>query len=214
MGRRRKDQAVGGPGPLFRARDAAAYGIFPGWLSQADEYGLVTRVARGLYSKESSPLPRAALALFRTPHAIGALESALHLQRFVVEEPPVVWLGLAENARKPRFSAAPVECVRWRYEPFPEDVTFVSITRTFRVRVFTLAKTAVDFLRLRNRLGVHHALPFVEAILELAISSDQLLACAVRNRALTLARRFLDQGPAAFLPSADGNPPRITAVSS
>ncbi len=197
---------------IFRAFEARAAG-HP-WFPFEMAYLGARRVARGVYAETGTDVPLAAAALYRTPHAIGALESALHLHHFVAAEPPAVWLALPEHARKPSFDAAPLHAMRWRYPPHEADVCHVRICRGLSLPVFTLAKTAIDFLRLRNRLGLHHALPFVEAIVDLAVTSDELLASAMRNRALTLARRFLDRGPAGFLQRADGNPPRTAAVSS
>ncbi len=174
-------------------RDSLAHGWHRNWLSEAEDHGYLTRLGRGLYTKSSVlKLPRAVIALFRTRHAIAALETSLHVHQLLAPEPPVVWLAIAEHARKPRFDLAPVETIRWRESPDPRDVVQVTATRGLVVPAFTPTKTAVDLLRFRRRVGLRLAERLATFLIIHETESDELLACARRYRAETPVRRFLD----------------------
>ncbi len=177
---------LAGPEGFFRARDLAPEGIHRSRLRGCEPY------VRGVYSMRTFPVPRVVLALYRTPHAIAALTSALYLHGLLPDEPRPMWVAISRDARKPCTPELPVQALRWSRPPEADDVTVVRVGR-FDARTFTLARTAVDFIRFARRFGPG-AFAFAD-FLRTEVGDDRLLDCARRNRAETPVRRFLASPP-------------------
>jgi hypothetical protein len=79
-----------------------------------------------------------------------------------------------------------------RRPPHPADVVTVKASRFGPlVRVFTLPKLALEFIRLRKRVGVEYAYSMVDALFGTQFTSEMLIACAERYGLVYPVRRYL-----------------------
>lgn len=153
----------------------------------------VKQFARGLYSNESRGFVSNTLAvLYRCEGAIAALDSALWLHGLIDKEPDPIWITVGPKARKPYLPPLRIETLRWNQPPVAEDIIHTrQVVDLKRFPVFELAKTAVDFIRARERVGLAHADAMLELLVPKHVTPDQLRACGARHRASYPVDRYL-----------------------
>ncbi len=179
---------------LFRARDVGHVGRYE--LTTQAQFELLRRHGRGLYSRVDSFISDTEALLWRSPHAIGSLSTAMWLHQVLADEPKPVWIAISRDARKPRLKPLRLETLRWSTPPAPADVVTIKYSgHGPKVKVFTLAKTAVDLIRARNRIGVDFAYWAVDVLVDGHVSKEQLLECGTRCGITTGLRRYLATKP-------------------
>ncbi|MFT3842931.1 MAG: type IV toxin-antitoxin system AbiEi family antitoxin [Myxococcaceae bacterium] len=153
----------------------------------------VKQFARGLYSNSSrGEVPNTLAVLYRCPSAIASLDTALWLHGVLEREPDPIWISIPRNIRKPYLPPLRIEALRFSRVPTAEDITATyQLVDLKRFPVFELAKTAVDFIRVRERVGLAHVEAMLDLIVPKHVTPDQLRACAARHRASYPVERYL-----------------------
>jgi len=172
---------------LFRAREM---GIFD--RMYLPDHAMFTQFARGLYASEDSNITFTEAMLFRTEHAVACLDTALWLLEILGDEPRPIRLAISRDARKPKIDTVPIDWFRWSEPADPDDiVTLRRISNGPWVKAFGVAKTAVDLVRARRRVGVERAYELVDYLLGRHLGVDELRECAARYRASLPVRECL-----------------------
>jgi len=160
---------------VISASDAAALGIYRGWLPRLATAGYLERAARGLYRLADGDLTEhhtLALVSAIVPSAVVCLLSALQYHEIGVQAPLDVWIALQRGAWRPRPSYPPLAVVYLSGPSFSSGIEWHNIEGR-EVRVYSVAKTVADCFRFRNKIGLDVAL--------------EALADAWRQRRLSLA---------------------------
>lgn len=148
----------------FRSKALDRLGVERFWLRCINPLNPLYRVARGVYAEEHAVFPRVLIATIRSPSATACLYSALWLHGLMWHEPADAWLSLSHKGRKPKVELA--RFFRSRHVPAGDDLCFVG---DWKIPTTSVARTVVDFVRYRRRLGAHA----VRVAQELALQSGQ-----------------------------------------
>ncbi len=149
---------------LVRARDVAKAGIPTVYLTRLVRAGALERVARGLYTRASSPVgEHVSLAEVAklAPRSVVCLLSALAFHGLGTQSPRRVWLALPHKA-KPPMSAPVGLAVRMHPRVLAAVVVVHDVDGT-PVPIFDPSKTIVDLFKFRSRVGLDVALEALRA---------------------------------------------------
>jgi hypothetical protein len=131
---------------LLRWRDWGPLGI-----SRRQVQVRLWEVAPGIVSHAPRSVDATSIAAKRVPHAVVCLHSALYFHG-LREEPPEVWLAIAEKARKPKVEQPRLRIVRFsglaleRGRQLHQDAACPT-------RVYSVAKTVADLFKYRRKVG-------------------------------------------------------------
>ena len=135
-----------------------------GWQSQLllslHQAGKLQRVARGLYSLPDAELTdhQGALEVCqRVPRAVLYLLSALQLHEIGTQMPNEVWIALPEGTQAPALGYPTLRITRLRGAAYSEGIETI-ISQGVPIRVYSVAKTATDCFKFRNKIGLDVAL--------------------------------------------------------
>lgn len=132
-------------------------GTNPASLARAVENGIAAVYARGIYMAGDAELSEganfAATSLLN-PGGVVCLSSAALYHRFSNENPGVVWYAVDPNRTKQIRGAArdPVKLVFWSADARSVGVDVLEIAGV-TIKITNPARTVVDMLRYRNKLG-------------------------------------------------------------
>jgi hypothetical protein len=175
----------------FTAGQARHHGITPRDLYRMRDEGALHELSRGVFRAADAPetahLDLLAVAT-RAPNAITCLESALALHDLIDDIPSAVHIAVARGHHVPtvtypstvvyRFDAATFNLGLDRFEAAPRE----------HVRVYNPARSIVDAMRLRHRIGTSLALGALNQYLRRSGHSGV-------PELLTLARHLNVEGP-------------------
>jgi predicted transcriptional regulator of viral defense system len=145
---------------VISASDAAALGIYRGWLTRLAAAGYLERVARGRYRlAEGEVTEHHTLVIVSAvaPSAVVCLLSALQYHGIGVQAPLEVWIALERGTWRPRPGYPPLRVVFLSGPSFSSGIEHHNIEGR-QVRVYSVAKTVADCFRFRNRVGLDVAL--------------------------------------------------------
>ncbi len=148
---------------IFRLKEAKALGLHPEQVRRLVRQGHLTRLGRGLYalaSAEPSEFHTLAEVAKLVPTGIVCLLTALRFHGLGTQHPREVWLAVDRRAAIPKLGVAPVRIVRMTGPALTAGIEEHEVEGV-TVRVTSPARTVVDCLKFRNRIGVDVA---VEAL--------------------------------------------------
>ncbi len=182
-------------GAFFRFRDPARLGFSPYALKRLVAAGEVEKIRPGLYrlaDAETSEMETIAMIAAVVPTGIVCLLSAIWIHGIGTQAPHEVWVALDRKARKPSRLPARVRVVRFSGPMLTYGVKTHRILGV-PVRVTSPARTVVDCLRYRNKIGLDVATEALRETLRARQGTvDDILRAAEVCRARTVIRPYLE----------------------
>jgi predicted transcriptional regulator of viral defense system len=180
---------------VISASDAAALGVYRGWLPRLAANGLLERVARGCYrlaGREVTEHHTLALVAAIAPSAVVCLLSALQYHGVGVQAPVEVWIALERGAWRPRPGYPPLLVIYLSRPSFSSGIECHDIEGR-EVRVYSVAKTVADCFRFRNKIGLDVALEaLTDAWRQRRLSLAELNRCAAADRVQRVMQPYLE----------------------
>lgn len=140
----------------FTAAEAHQIGIHPRDLYRWRDTGQTLELSRGVFRQADAPTPTYPdfLAVARrAPRAIICLISAASVWDLTDELPTAVSIAVPRGTRPPQITFPPVEVSRFDPETFDLGLTHLDAAPGEPVRLYSAARTVVDLMRLRHRIG-------------------------------------------------------------
>jgi predicted transcriptional regulator of viral defense system len=182
----------------FRYRDARARGVTAYQLQRSVDRGEIERVGRGLYRRagaELDPMESVASVAAAVPGAIVCLLTALAIHGIGTQAPAEVWIALDRKRRKPVHLPVQVRIVRSSGRMLEVGIDTRRMAGT-RVRITGPARTVVDCVRYRNKIGIDVAMEALrDALHTRKASVGEILRIADACRAGTVVRRYVEAIP-------------------
>jgi len=122
---------------------------------------LIAELSHGVFRRADAPLasfPDLLAVAYRTPRAVVCLLSAAAVHDLTDEIPAAVEIAVPRSSRPPRISFPPARIFRFEPSTFELGLTHVEAAPGELVRIYDPARTVVDLMRLRHRLGASTAL--------------------------------------------------------
>jgi predicted transcriptional regulator of viral defense system len=145
-------------------------------LYRLRELGVLHELSRGVYRKadaaETGHLDLLAVA-HRAPRAVVCLLSALALHELTDEIPTAVQIAVPRGTHRPHIDYPPVEVVEFDATTFDLGRESVEVAVDEQVPAYGPARSVVDAMRLRHRLGEPVAL---RALRHYVLRSDAQLS--------------------------------------
>lgn len=167
-------------GRLFDAKEAERKGISHQLLQYYCLAGKLKRVACGVFAPAgwcATPESRVDILQLKCEEFTLCLDSAMHFHGILTEPAKDVWIALKQGARTPTSNPC-VKCVR----VIPEMYEYGQETHLVNgrpLKVYSPARTAVDYFRYRNKLGEERAIGNMLAIYRKGLASiDDIKAIA------------------------------------
>jgi predicted transcriptional regulator of viral defense system len=142
--------------PTFTTETALARGIHPRDLYAARNAGLIAELSYGVFRRADAPLaslPDLLAVSYRNTSAIVCLISAAAVHDLTDVIPPAVEIAVPRSSRPPHISFPPVRVFRFEPTTFELGLTHVEAAPGEPVRIYDPARTVVDLMRLRHRIG-------------------------------------------------------------
>ena len=140
----------------FTTGQARALGVHPRDLYRWRDDGSVLELSRGVFRRsdasEASHPELLGIGL-RVPQAVVCLVSAAALHELTDELPRAVQIAVPRGARAPRITYPLVEVFHFDAARFDLGIELVEAAAGEPVRVYSAARTVVDLMRLRRRIG-------------------------------------------------------------
>jgi len=152
----------------FTTRTALAHGTHPRDLYFARDTGLIVELSHGVFRRADAPLasfPDLLAVAYRNPRAIACLLSAAAIHDLTDEIPRAVDIAVPRSSRPPRISFPPTRVFRFETSTFELGLTHVEAAPGEPVRIYDPARTVVDLMRLRHRIGEPAALAALQRYL-------------------------------------------------
>jgi predicted transcriptional regulator of viral defense system len=148
----------------FTARTARLGGVHPRELYRARDSGEIIELSRGVFRRADAPpaiYPDLLAVSYRAPRAIVCCASAAAVHDLADLIPPRVQIAVTTRDRPPQISYPSTEVFRFDIDTFEFGLSRIEAAPGELVRIYDPARTVVDLMRLRNRLGE----PFAHAAL-------------------------------------------------
>ena len=151
--------SVAGFGALpatFTAGQARAAGVHPRQLYAWRDAQEILELSRGVFRRADAPAasyPDLLAVACRAPGAVVCLLSAASVHDLTDEIPRTVQIAVPRTARPPRIAYPPVQVFRFDVATFELGLATVEAAPGEHVRVYSPARTVVDLMRLRTRMG-------------------------------------------------------------
>jgi predicted transcriptional regulator of viral defense system len=140
----------------FTTATARARGVHPRDLYAWRDSGEVVELSRGVFRRadaEAASWPDLLAVAYRAPHAIVCCVSAAAVHGLTDELPGAVQIAVAARSHPPRIEYPPTSVFRFDEATFEIGVSQVDAAPGEPVRIYDAARTVVDLIRLRHRLG-------------------------------------------------------------
>ncbi|MGH3326749.1 MAG: type IV toxin-antitoxin system AbiEi family antitoxin domain-containing protein [Streptomycetales bacterium] len=140
----------------FTAAQARRAGVQNRDLYRARDDGVLLELSRGVFRRASAPTPTYPGLLgvaHRAPGAVVCLLSAAAVHGLTDELPPAIQIAVPRRAWRPVIEYPPVEVFSWDAATFELGLELVDAAEGEPVRVYSPARTVVDLMRLRQRVG-------------------------------------------------------------
>jgi predicted transcriptional regulator of viral defense system len=145
----------------FTTGDALANGVHPRDLYAGRDSGLIIELSRGVFRHADAPpasYPDLLAVSRRATRAIVCMLSAAEVHDMTDEIPVAVQIAVPKPSRPPRITFPPTRVFRFDAETFELGLSSVEAAPGESVRVYSPARTVVDLMRLRQRIGEPTAL--------------------------------------------------------
>jgi predicted transcriptional regulator of viral defense system len=173
--------------PTFTTGTALARGLHPRQLYAARDTGLIIELSHGVFRHADAPpasFPDLLAVAYRNSAAIVCLLSAAAVHDLTDEIPPAVQIAVPRPSRPPQISFPPTAVFRFESSTFELGLTPVQAAPGEPIRIYAPARTVVDLMRLRHRIGEPAALAAVHRYLRRPDAQPaELLRLAGRLRA-------------------------------
>jgi predicted transcriptional regulator of viral defense system len=140
----------------FTTADARRVGVHPRELYRWRDSGRTVELSRGVFRRADAPTPTYPdfLAVARrAPLAVVCLASAAAVWDLTDELPQAVHIAVPRGTRPPRITFPPVEVSRFDAATFELGLSEIEAAEGEPVRIYSPARTTVDLMRLRHRIG-------------------------------------------------------------
>lgn len=140
----------------FTTRVARVRGVHPRDLYRWRDDGVIIELSRGVFRRADAPAatyPDFLAVAYRAPRAVICCVSAAAAHDLTDELPGVVQLAVPNRDRPPRIAYPPTEVFRFDSETFQLGLSAIEAAPGEPVRIYEPARTVVDLMRLRHRLG-------------------------------------------------------------
>jgi hypothetical protein len=140
----------------FTAAEARRIGIHSRDLYEWRDTGQTLELSRGVFRRADAPAPTYPdfLAVARrAPRAIICLISAATVWDLTDELPAAVSIAVPRGTRPPRITFPPGEVSRVDPQTSGLGLTHLDAAPGEPVRIYSAARTVVDLMRLRHRIG-------------------------------------------------------------
>lgn len=128
------------PRDLYRWRDA----------------GEIVELSRGVFRRADAPpasYPDLLAVAYRAPRAIVCCVSAAAVHDLTDQLPAAVQIAVPTRDRPPRITYPIAEVFRFDVDTFALGLSSVEAAQGEQVRIYDPARTVIDLMRLRHRLG-------------------------------------------------------------
>jgi len=181
---------------VLRPRDLDRHRIPRMALARMQTRGELERIGHGLYSLPGTAGSTVHQSLIevakRTPRAVACLLTALRFHDLTTQAPFEIWIALPRGAWRPRFDYPPLRVMRFSGNALTEGVE-KHLINGVEVRVYSVAKTAADCFKYRNKIGLDVALEALrEAWRERRTTSEELHRFARICRVENVIRPYLE----------------------
>jgi predicted transcriptional regulator of viral defense system len=142
--------------PTFTTSTALAKGVHARELYAARDSGVIVELSRGVFRRADAPpasFPDLIAVACRNSIAIACLLSAAAVYDMTDEIPPAVQIAVPRTSRPPQISFPPTAVFRFEPATFELGLTRVEAAPAEFVRIYDPARTVVDLMRLRHRIG-------------------------------------------------------------
>jgi predicted transcriptional regulator of viral defense system len=140
----------------FTARTARSVGVHPRDLYAWRDDGRIVELSRGVFRRADAPeasYPDFLAVAHRSPQAIVCCVSAAAVHDLTDELPVAVQVAVPARSRAPRIDYPPTTAFRFDDDTFELGLSRIEAAPGETVRIYDPARTAVDLMRLRHRLG-------------------------------------------------------------
>lgn len=142
--------------PTFTATQARQAGIHSRELAVLVKNSTLDELSRGVYRRTDAPETAHAdlLAVHaRTPHAVICGESALALHELIDDIPTAVHIAVERGTWRPAISYPPVVVTQYAAKSFSLNIEQYEAASGEFVPVYDAARSVVDAMRHRHRIG-------------------------------------------------------------
>ena len=185
----------------FTTRTARARGVHPRNLYAWRDGGEIVELSRGVFRRADAPpasYPDLLAVAYRAPRAIVCCMSAAAVHDLTDEIPTAVQIAVPTHHRPPQITYPPTEVLRFDVTTFELGLSSAEAAPEEQIRIYDPARTVVDLMRLRHRLGE----PLAHAALRrtYAAATHSPHSCSAWPALLTYMVRF---GPRSTWPPPD-----------
>jgi predicted transcriptional regulator of viral defense system len=140
----------------FTTRAARAAGVHPRELYAGRDTGAYVELSRGVFRRADAPAatyPDLLAVSVRAPRAVVCLLSAAAVHDLTDELPVAVQIAVPRRTWPPKIDHPPVEVFVWDPATFDLGLDALEAAPGEPVRVYSPARTVVDLMRMRRKLG-------------------------------------------------------------
>lgn len=140
----------------FTTGAARQRGVHPRVLYRWRDDGEIVELSRGVFRRADAPpasYPDLLAVAYRAPRAVVCCVSAAAVHDLTDQLPVAVQIAVPTRDRPPRIAYPPTEVLRFATDTFEVGLTAVEAAPAEQVRIYDPARTIVDLMRLRHRLG-------------------------------------------------------------
>jgi len=180
----------------FTTGTARSYGVHPRDLYAWRDSRTVIELSRGVFRRADAAAaswPDLLAVAYRAPRAIVCCISAAAVHGLTDELPVAVQIAVVARAHPPKITYPPTSVFRFEEHTFELGLSHVDAAPGEQVRIYDPARTVVDLIRLRHRLGEPVAFGALHRYLRLrGARPGRLLEYAERLDAAGPVARALD----------------------
>lgn len=140
----------------FTTKTSRAHGVHSRDLYAWRDAGLIVELSRGVFRRADAPpasYPDLIAVALRTPHAIVCCVSAAAIRDLTDELPASVQVAVSRRSHSPAIAYPPVTVFRFDESTLELGLTSFEAGPGEHVRIYDAARTVVDLMRFRKRLG-------------------------------------------------------------
>jgi len=140
----------------FTTGAARQRGVHPRVLYRWRDDGEIVELSRGVFRRADAPpasYPDLLAIAYRAPRAVVCCVSAAAVHDLTDQLPDAVQIAIPTRDRPPRIAFPPTQVLRFATDTFEVGLTAVEAAPGEQVRIYDPARTIVDLMRLRHRLG-------------------------------------------------------------
>ncbi len=148
----------------FTSAAAFSHAVHPRDLYAWRDAGEIVELSRGVFRRADAPLaahPDLLAVAYRAPRAVVCCVSAALVHDLTDEQPVRVQVAVPNGTHPPRIEYPPTKVFRFDPLTFELGLTSDEAAPGEPIRIYDAARTVVDLVRLRHRLGesiAHNAL--------------------------------------------------------